>query len=138
MFVKIGDIVEQARLLTNNAMTFFGHGKVKYNAQLCLMNLAVYGRTGVIYSGGEGNIFYLDAHNQEGECDYVMANPPFNVDKVKPESDQSAGRQRFYPPSVKKQRGGQRQLSVDFLLLCLSERAQPGTLCYGLFREQMA
>ena len=51
MFVKTGDIVEQASLLTNNALTLFGQGKVEYNAQLCLMNLVVYGLTDVIHSG---------------------------------------------------------------------------------------
>ena len=47
------------------------------------MNMAVHGLTGVIKSGDEANSFYHDAHNLEGCCDYVMANPPFNVDKVK-------------------------------------------------------
>ena len=47
------------------------------------MNLAVHGLSGSIKSGDEANTFYYDAHNLEGRCDYVMANPPFNVDKVK-------------------------------------------------------
>ena len=66
-------------------MTFYGQEKVEYNAQLCLMNMAVHGLTGVIKSGNEANTFYNDAHNLAGCCDYVMANPPFNVDKVKNE-----------------------------------------------------
>lgn len=68
----------------NSAMTFYGQEKVEYNAKLCLMNMAVHGLTGVIKSGDEANSFYHDAHNLNGCCDYVMANPPFNVDKVKP------------------------------------------------------
>ena len=64
---------------------------MEYNAQLCLMNMAVHGLTGVIKSGDEANTFYHDAHNLEGCCDYVMANPPFNVDKVKAESASNAG-----------------------------------------------
>ena len=68
-------------------MTFYGQEKVEYNAQLCLMNMAVHGLTGVIKSGNEANTFYNDAHNLAGCCDYVMANPPFNVDKVKNESE---------------------------------------------------
>jgi hypothetical protein len=59
------------------------------------MNMAVHGLTGVIKSGDEANTFYHDAHNLNGCCDYVMANPPFNVDKVKSESAQSAGRLPF-------------------------------------------
>lgn len=44
--------------------------------------MAVHGLTGVIKSGDEANTFYHDAHNLDGCCDYIMANPPFNVDKV--------------------------------------------------------
>ena len=53
---------------------------VEYNAQLCLMNMAVHGLNGRIISGDEANSFYHDAHNLAGKCDYVMANPPFNVE----------------------------------------------------------
>ena len=76
----------------NTNMTFFGQEKVEYNAQLCLMNMAVHGLNGKIVSGDEANSFYHDAHNLAGKCDYVMANPPFNVDKVKAESASAAGR----------------------------------------------
>ena len=54
-------------------MTFYGQEKVEYNAQLCLMNMAVHGLTGVIKSGNEANTFYNDAHNLAGCCDYMMA-----------------------------------------------------------------
>ena len=73
MFVQTGDFVEHAGMLANNAMTFYGQEKVEYNAQLCLMNLAVHGLTGVVKSGDEANTFYHDAHNLVGCCDYVMA-----------------------------------------------------------------
>lgn len=91
MFVQIGDFVEHAGMLANNTMTFYGQEKVEYNAQLCLMNLAVHGLTSVMKSGNEVNTFYHDAHNLAGCCDYVIANLPFNVDKVESESAQSAG-----------------------------------------------
>ena len=74
MFVQTGDFVEHAGMLANNTMTFYGQEKVEYNAQLCLMNLAVHGLSGVIKSGDDANTFYHDAHNLEGRCDYVMAN----------------------------------------------------------------
>ena len=102
MFVQSGDFVNAAGMNANSAMTFFGHEKVEYNAQLCLMNMAVHGLTGVIKSGDEANTFYHDAHNLDGKCDYVMANPPFNVDKVKAESCESVGRLPFGMPSVNK------------------------------------
>ena len=100
MFVQTGDFVNQAGMSANKAMTFFGQEKVEYNAKLCLMNMAVHGLTGVIKSGDEANTFYQDAHNLEGCCDYVMANPPFNVDKVKAEGAQNAGRLPFGLPAV--------------------------------------
>lgn len=102
MFIQSGDFVNQSGMNANKSMTFFGQEKVEYNAQLCLMNMAVHGLTGVIKSGDEANTFYHDAHNLNGKCDYVMANPPFNVDKVKAESCLSAARLPFGLPSVNK------------------------------------
>ena len=74
MFIQSGDFVNQSGMNANSTMTFYGQEKVGYNAQLCLMNMAVHGLTGVIKSGDEANTFYHDAHNLNGECDYVMAN----------------------------------------------------------------
>ena len=102
MFIQSGDFVNHSGMNANNAMTFYGQEKVEYNAQLCLMNMAVHGLTGVIKSGDEANSFYHDAHNLNGCCDYIMANPPFNVDKVKAESAESAGRLPFGMPAVNK------------------------------------
>lgn len=100
MFVQSGDFVNAQGMSANKSMTFFGQEKVEYNAKLCLMNMAVHGLTGVIKSGDEANTFYHDAHNLAGCCDYVMANPPFNVDKVKAESAQNAGRLPFGLPAI--------------------------------------
>ena len=102
MFIQSGDFVNSHGLNANTTMTFYGQEKVEYNAQLCLMNMAVHGLTGVIKSGDEGNSFYNDAHQLEGRCDYIMANPPFNVDKVKSESTQAAGRLPFGMPGINK------------------------------------
>ena len=102
MFVQTGDFVEQSGMEANSKMTFYGQEKVEYNAQLCLMNMAVHGLTGVIKSGDAANSFYHDAHNLDGCCDYVMANPPFNVDKVNVENAMNAGRLPFGIPGVDK------------------------------------
>lgn len=128
MFVQTGDFVEHAGMRANNTMTFYGQEKVEYNAQLCLMNLAVHGLTGVVKSGDEANTFYHDAHNLEGECDYVMANPPFNVDKVKSESAQSAGRLPFGLPSVNKNKevGNANYLWISYFYAYLNEHGRAG------------
>lgn len=128
MFVQTGDFVEHSGMRANNTMTFFGQEKVEYNAKLCLMNLAVHGLTGVIKSGDEANTFYHDAHNLEGSCDYVMANPPFNVDKVKGESAQNAGRLPFGLPAVNKNKeiGNANYLWISYFYAYLNERGRAG------------
>lgn len=100
MFIQSGDFVNAQGMNANSAMTFYGQEKVEYNAQLCLMNMAVHGLTGVIKSGDEGNSFYNDAYQLDGCCDYIMANPPFNVDKVKSETTLAAGRLPFGMPGI--------------------------------------
>ena len=128
MFVQTGDFVNAAGMAANSAMTFYGQEKVEYNAQLCLMNMAVHGLTGVIKSGDEANTFYHDAHNLDGRCDYVMANPPFNVDKVNSESAQSAGRVPFGLPSVNKAKevGNANYLWISYFYSYLNEHGRAG------------
>lgn len=128
MFVQTGDFVNHAGMNANSTMTFYGQEKVEYNAQLCLMNMAVHGLAGVIKSGDEANTFYHDAHNLNGCCDYVMANPPFNVDKVNAESTQSAGRLPFGMPSVnaKKEVGNGNYLWISYFYSYLNEHGRAG------------
>lgn len=128
MFVQTGDFVNAAGMEANSAMTFYGQEKVEYNAQLCLMNMAVHGLNGIIKSGDEANTFYHDAHNLDGCCDYVMANPPFNVDKVNAESAQSAGRLPFGLPSInaKKEFGNANYLWISYFYSYLNEHGRAG------------
>ena len=128
MFVQTGDFVNEAGLQANSSMAFYGQEKVEYNAQLCLMNMAVHGLTGVIKSGDEANTFYHDAHNLEGCCDYVMANPPFNVDKVKAESAVSAGRLPFGCPKENKNKeiGNANYLWISYFYAYLNEKGRAG------------
>lgn len=112
----------------NSAMTFYGQEKVEYNAQLCLMNMAVHGLTGVIKSGDEANSFYHDAHNLDDSCDYVMANPPFNVDKVKAESCENAKRLPFGMPGINKNKevGNANYLWISYFYSYLNEHGRAG------------
>ena len=128
MFIQSGDFVNQSGMNANKAMTFFGQEKVEYNAQLCLMNMAVHGLTGVIKSGDDANTFYRDAHNLNGKCDYVMANPPFNVDKVKAESCLSAGRLPFGLPGVnkKKEIGNANYCWISYFYSYLNDTGRAG------------
>lgn len=129
MFVQTGDFVNQVGLNANTQMTFYGQEKVEYNAQLCLMNMAVHGLNGKIISGDEANSFYHDAYNLEGKCDYVMANPPFNVDKVKSESAWAAGRLPFGLPGVNaksKEVGNANYLWISYFYAYLNDHGRAG------------
>ena len=129
MFVQTGDFVNQNGMNANTQMTFFGQEKVEYNAQLCLMNMAVHGLNGKIISGDEANSFYHDAHNLAGKCDYVMANPPFNVDKVKSESASAAGRLPFGLPGVNaktKEVGNANYLWISYFYAYLNDHGRAG------------
>ena len=128
MFIQSGDFVNQSGMNANSAMTFYGQEKVEYNAQLCLMNMAVHGLTGVIKSGDEANSFYHDAHNLDGSCDYVMANPPFNVDKVKAESCENAKRLPFGMPGINKNKevGNANYLWISYFYSYLNEHGRAG------------
>ncbi len=128
MFVQSGDFVTAQGSNANSMMTFYGQEKVEYNAQICKMNMAVHGLSGKILSGNTANTFYHDAHRLAGKCDYVMANPPFNVDKVKAESCASAGRLPFGLPSVNKNSevGNANYLWISYFYAYLNARGRAG------------
>lgn len=79
MFVQTGYFIESEGLKPAEKVTFYGQEKAELNTKLAKMNLAVHGLEGNIQ---EGNTFYEDKHNLLHKCDFVMANPPFNVDGV--------------------------------------------------------
>lgn len=128
MFVSSSDFVNAEGINANSAMTFYGQEKVEFNAKLCIMNMAVHGLNAKIKSGDEANSFYHDAHNLEGSCDYVMANPPFNVDKVKSESTQNAGRLPFGLPGVntKKEVSNANYLWISYFYAYLNDTGRAG------------
>ena len=79
MFVQTGYFIESEGLKPAEKVTFYGQEKAELNTKLAKMNLTVHGLEGNIL---EGNTFYEDKHNLVGGADFVMANPPFNVDGV--------------------------------------------------------
>jgi type I restriction enzyme M protein len=78
MFVQSAAFVEKHRNSVND-IAIYGQEKVAETIRLCQMNLAVHGLAGDIK---QGNTYYEDIHKSVGKFDFVMANPPFNVDKV--------------------------------------------------------
>lgn len=80
MFVQTAHFVkDHAKKSVNEAITVYGTELKSNNTRLAKMNLAIHGIEGKVI---ESNSFYTDPHNLIGQCDFVMANPPFNVDKV--------------------------------------------------------
>jgi type I restriction enzyme M protein len=80
MFVQTAHFIKNhENKSVNEAITAYGTELKSNNTRLAKMNLAIHGIEGKII---EANSFYNDPHNLVGKCDFVMANPPFNVDKV--------------------------------------------------------
>lgn len=79
MFVQSARFVENHRKNPSAEIMVYGQERVAETVRLCTMNLAVHGLSGDIR---EGNSYYEDLHESLGQFDFVMANPPFNVDRV--------------------------------------------------------
>lgn len=79
MFVQSADFIKAHKHNPHEAIAVYGQERVDETQQLCRMNLAVHALSGDIR---QGNTYYEDLHESVGKFDFVMANPPFNVDKV--------------------------------------------------------
>lgn len=99
MFVQSSHFIERKGMDTGHKVTFYGQEKTGTTIRLAKMNLAVHGLEGDIR---EANTFYEDVHPIFGECDFVMANPPFNVDMVDAERVKDDRRLPFGLPGVNK------------------------------------
>ena len=105
MFVQSSHFIEHEGLDTMKRVTFYGQEKTATTIRLAKMNLAVHGLEGDIV---EANTFYDDPHRLQdgrplwGNCDFLMANPPFNVDMVDAERVKDDRRLPFGLPGVNK------------------------------------
>jgi type I restriction enzyme M protein len=80
MFVQTGYFIkDHTKKAINEAIKVYGTELKTNNAKLAKMNLAIHGIEGKII---EDNSFYSNPHDLIGKCDFVMANPPFNVSKI--------------------------------------------------------
>ena len=90
MFVQSARFVEEHRKRPSEEISVYGQEKTAETVRLCKMNLAVHGLAGDIR---EANSYYEDPHSCVGRFDFVMANPPFNVNRV--DKERLAGDARF-------------------------------------------
>lgn len=97
MFVQSARFVESHKGRPNDEISTYGQERVEETVRLCKMNLAVHGLTGDVR---EANSYYEDPHESVGEFDFVMANPPFNVNRVDKERLRDDPRFPFGLPST--------------------------------------
>ena len=99
MFVQSARIVEEQGQRPTDRLTFRGLEKNATTIRLAKMNLAVHGLEGDIK---KAITYYEDPHELVGKADYVMANPPFNVDEIDADKIKSDPRLPFGLPGVNK------------------------------------
>lgn len=108
MFVQSAHFIEKMKKDPTKVATFYGQEKNATTIRLAKMNLAVHGLEGKIEPG---ITYYTDAHELVGQtadgevigkADFVMANPPFNVDEVDAEKIRKDPRLPFGLPGVNK------------------------------------
>jgi type I restriction enzyme M protein len=125
MFVQSSHFVEGLGLETSQRVTFYGQEKTATTIRLARMNLAVHALEGNIR---EANTFYQDVHNLFEKCDFVMANPPFNVDMVDEEKVKDDRRLPFGLPGVNKQKkvSNANYLWISYFYSYLNEKGRAG------------
>lgn len=82
MFVSSARFVAEHRRNPAAELAVHGVEKTDETGRLCRLNLAVHGLEGEIRHGGNVNSYYDDPHSATGRFDFVLANPPFNVNAV--------------------------------------------------------
>ncbi len=99
MFVQSAHFIEKMHKNPQDVVTFYGAEKNPTTIRLAKMNLAVHGLEGKIQKAIS---YYEDPHDFLGKADFVMANPPFNVDDVDAEKIKNDPRLPFGLPGVNK------------------------------------
>lgn len=82
MFVQSARFVAEHQKNPAAELAICGVEKTDETGRLCRLNLAVHGLEGDIRHGGNVNSYYDDPHGATGQFDFVLANPPFNVNAV--------------------------------------------------------
>ena len=128
MFVQSARFVERAPQRQGRPPLDLRPRARRRDLRLCKMNLAVHGLEGQI---SQSNTYYEDPFKSVGQFDYVMANPPFNVNKI--DKTKLEGDKRF-PFGLAQ--GRQRQLHLDSGVLFSAQRDGPCRVRHGQLRRR--
>ena len=125
MFVQSSHFIEHEGGDTARKVVFYGQEKNRDTIRIAKMNLAVHGLEGNI---AEAITYYQDEHTLAGKCDFVMANPPFNVDLVDAERVKSDPRLPFGLPGVSKNKrvSNGNYLWISYFWSYLNEQGRAG------------
>ncbi|MBI5955085.1 MAG: N-6 DNA methylase [Chloroflexi bacterium] len=125
MFVQSAHFVERMNANPSERLTFYGLEKNATTIRLAKMNLAVHGLEGDIQKAIS---YYEDPHELFGKADFVLANPPFNVDEVDADKVKNDPRLPFGLPGVNK--GGKvsngNYLWISYFYSYLNEKGRAG------------
>lgn len=125
MFVQSAHFIEKMHENPQELATFFGMEKNPTTIRLAKMNLAVHGLDGKI---AKAISYYEEPHQMVGKCDFVMANPPFNVDEVDAEKVKNDPRLPFGLPKVNKrgQVSNGNYLWISYFYAYLNDKGRAG------------
>ena len=125
MFVQSARTVEEHGASPTERLTFRGVEKNDTTIRLAKMNLAVHGLEGDIR---QAITYYEDPHELLGRADYVMANPPFNVDEIDADKVKTDPRLPFGLPGVNKKQkvGNGNYIWISYFYSYLNETGRAG------------
>ena len=127
MFVQSAHFIERMQANPNERVTFYGMEKNPTTIRLAKMNLAVHGLEGNIQ---QAISYYEDPHEFVRRADFVMANPPFNVDEIDAEKIKNDPRLAFGLPGVNKDKkvSNGNYVWMSFFYSYLSEQGRAGVV----------
>ncbi len=125
MFVQSAHFIEAHNQSPSERVVFYGMEKNPTTIRLAKMNLAVHGLEGNIQKAIS---YYEDPHELIGKANYVMANPPFNVDEVDADKIKNDPRLPFGLPGVNKKEkvSNGNYLWISYFYSYLSEKGRSG------------
>ncbi len=126
MFVSSARFIAEHKKNPASELSIHGIEKTDDTGRLCRMNLAVHGLDGDIRHGGNVNSYYDDPHEATGKFDFVLANPPFNVNSIDKERLKDAvGPKRRFPFGMPRTDNGN-YIWIQLFYSALNEKGRAG------------